>query len=57
MAGETDEKRRRAATQRAITLVLEAIDLLDGYGGPPEAAANLEVALQAMRAANRESSS
>ena len=31
------------ALRRALSLVLEAIDVLDAHGGPPDAAAHLEL--------------
>jgi hypothetical protein len=37
-------------------LVSEALDLVDGHGGPPEAAANLGLALQILRETQRSKS-
>lgn len=51
MAREVDESRRQAAVERALSLTTEALDLLDAHGGPPEAAANLELALEVLREA------
>ncbi len=41
--------RRTAAVKRAIALVSEAVDLLDAHGGPPEAAAHLDLGLHELR--------
>lgn len=56
MAGASNESRRKAAIQRALVLVSEALDLVDGHGGPPEAAANLGLALQILRETQRSKS-
>lgn len=37
------------ALKRSIALIVEALDLIDGFGGPPEAAVHLELALQELR--------
>jgi hypothetical protein len=52
MTLENANSRRMAALERAMTLVLEAVDLLDAHGGPPEAAAHLDLGLQALRQAH-----
>lgn len=49
MAGETEDGRRFLGLKRAEALIAEALDLLDAHGGPPAAAANLEVALEEIR--------
>jgi hypothetical protein len=36
---------------RTVALVTEAMDLIDAHGGPPEAAAHLEMARQLLLAA------
>ena len=51
MASETDEGRRQAAIKRALALMTEALDLLDGYGASVEAGAHLELAIQKVREA------
>jgi len=48
MANESND-RRMLALKRAMALVTEAMDLLDGHQGPPEAAAHLELAQQQLR--------
>jgi hypothetical protein len=40
------EKRIRAALERALRLVTEAMDVLDANEGPPDAAEHLELARQ-----------
>ena len=49
MTRNSKENRRAAALHRALALVTEAMDLLDGHGGPPDVAAHLELALQGLR--------
>ena len=49
MPQELDDERRAAATRRALELVTEAMDLLDGHDGPAEAAAHFELAAQILR--------
>lgn len=39
--------------ERPIALIVEAIDLIDAFDGPPEAAVHLELALQALRRARK----
>lgn len=51
MAGQDDENRRTHAIRRAIERVTEALDILDAHGGPAEAAAHLDLALQKLREA------
>jgi hypothetical protein len=51
---EDSNPRRQTAVQRAIALVSEAVDLLDAHGGPPEAAAHLDLGLQELRRASRD---
>jgi len=48
--GDKDE----AALRRALALVMEAMDLLDAYDGPPDAAAHLSVAQERLRQAVRD---
>jgi hypothetical protein len=38
-----------AAIRRALMLVTEAMDILDGHAGPPDAAAHLALAQQTLR--------
>ena len=45
MTGDSNEGENRAALDRAAALVVEALDLLDAYDGPPQAAAYLQLAL------------
>ena len=40
---------RAAAMRRALALVMEAMDIIDGFGGTPDAAAHLDLALVALR--------
>ena len=49
MSGQNVEERREAAMRRALALVSEALDLLDAHGGPAEAAAHLDLALEKLR--------
>ena len=51
MAGASTEVRREAAIQRALVRVTEAMDIIDAHGGPAEAAAYLELALQKLHEA------
>jgi hypothetical protein len=44
MTGVNDDQRRDAALRRALKLVVEAMDLIDGFDGPPDASAHLELA-------------
>ena len=37
------------ALKRSIDLIVEALDLIDGFEGSPEAAVHLELALQELR--------
>ena len=55
MAGGRQSSSQESALVRATALVTEALDLVDGYGGPPEASAHLEMALVRLRAATRSS--
>ena len=41
--------KQTCAIRRALTLVTEAMDLLDAFDGPPDAAANLALAQQRLR--------
>ena len=38
-----------AAIRRALTLITEAMDLLDAHDGPPDAAAHLDLAQDRIR--------
>jgi hypothetical protein len=49
-------KDRERAIERALTLVTEAIDLLDAHDGPADAATNLALAQDRLRQAMRSSS-
>lgn len=49
MAGQRMETRAGHATRRALSLVTEAMDLLDAHGIAPDAAANLAMAQQQLR--------
>ena len=49
MAGSTSSDRRELALLRAAKRMTEALDLLDANGGPAEAAAHLDLALQKVR--------
>jgi hypothetical protein len=51
MAGSTSSNRREPALKRAAALITEALDLLDGNGGPADAAAHLDLALERVREA------
>lgn len=48
MAGARQEKKKAVLT-RALALTTEAMDLLDGQGSDPEAAAYLALAQQQLR--------
>ena len=50
MTGAGDD-RKRALSTKAQALVTQALDLLDAVGEWPEAAAHLQLALQALRKA------
>ena len=41
--------RANAAITRVLALVTEAMDIMDAHGGPPDAAAHLDLAQQALR--------
>lgn len=49
MAGDRPTELQVAAFERAVALMVEALDLLDGHGGPPDAVAHLEMALSRLR--------
>lgn len=49
MDGGKASDRRKAAIRRASALLTEALDLLDAHGGPAEATAHLDLALQKLR--------
>ena len=51
MAGNPQQERAREALDRAARLATEALDLLDAHGGPPDAAAHLQMALIRLREA------
>jgi len=51
MPGGSEDVRPQKALKRSLQLLAEAVDLLDAYGGPPEAAAHLELALERLRQA------
>lgn len=55
MPGKRQKSSQEAVINRATALIAEALDLIDGYGGPPEAAAHLELALERLRAFARSS--
>jgi len=40
---------RAAALRRALVLVMQAMDMIDGFGGAPDAAAHLDLAIVALR--------
>jgi hypothetical protein len=40
---------RLTALRRAVSLVVEALDTIDGFDGSPAAAAHLQLALAALR--------
>lgn len=44
MVGASKDEKRMAAICRSLELVIEAMDLLDAYDGPPDAAVHLELA-------------
>lgn len=50
MAGKRDGVRHEKVLRRALQLATEAMDLLDGHGCSPEAAAYLALAQQHLRA-------
>jgi hypothetical protein len=49
MDSENTKAPRIRALQRAMALVLEAVDLLDAGGDSPEAAAHFDLGLQQLR--------
>jgi hypothetical protein len=49
MAGESNDARRAKAARRALSLVTEAMDLLDAHNVAPDAAAHLALAQQRLR--------
>jgi hypothetical protein len=48
---ETNEGSNSDAIRRALQLVTEAMDVLDGHGGPPDAVAHLSIAQDQLRRA------
>lgn len=42
--------KKELALERSLALVVEAIDLMDAYGGPPDAVAHLCLAREIVRA-------
>jgi hypothetical protein len=49
LAGSNEEEAATAGLRRALKLVIEAIDLMDAFGGPPETTAHLELGRQSLR--------
>lgn len=49
MAHKSDDAHRKSAIKRALSLVTEAMDVIDAHGGPPDAAVHLELAQQKLR--------
>jgi hypothetical protein len=49
MAGERDESVSAKAARRALSLITEAMDLLDAHGVDPDASAYLAIAQQRLR--------
>ena len=49
MPGESKRTLETLAMKRALALITEAMDLLDGHRGPPDAAVHLELAQQRLR--------
>jgi hypothetical protein len=49
MAGKRDDNDSDGVTRRVLSLVTEAMDLLDAHGTCPEAAAYLALAQQKLR--------
>lgn len=50
MPGKRQKSNQEAVVNRATALIAEALDLIDGFGGPPEAAVHLDLALEQLRA-------
>ena len=48
------DDRKKRGLKEALALVTEALDLLDAYDGPPEAAAHLSLAQEQLRGALRD---
>ena len=51
MAGQRESAQVRKVIKRALTLVSEAMDLLDAHGVTPDASAHLAMAQQKLRLA------
>jgi len=49
MTTAEEKLRKRSALNRALQLLIEALDLIDAYEGPPEAAAHIEMARQRLQ--------
>jgi hypothetical protein len=49
MTTAEEKVRKRSALNRALQLLIEALDLIDAYEGPPEAAAHIEMARQRLQ--------
>ena len=49
MGRESKRTRRTAAIERALVLTIEAQDLLDAHGGPPEAGVHLDLCRQKLQ--------
>ena len=46
MVGASNHEERIAAISRSLKLIIQAMDILDGYDGPPDALVHLELARQ-----------
>jgi hypothetical protein len=44
-----DSREARAAMRRALSLMLEALDTIDGFDGSPTTAAHLDLAIASLR--------
>ena len=49
MADKSDDHAEPRVIKRALELITEALDLLDGHGGPADATAHLDLAQQRLR--------
>ena len=49
MSHQDSDDARAAAMRRAMALMTQAMDMIDGFGGAPAAAAHLDLAILALR--------
>ena len=49
MSHQNSKDARVAAMRCALALLMQAMDMIDGFGGAPDAAAHIDLAIAALR--------